>query len=123
MVVAIPTYERTALLRKGVLPHVRAGASVRVYDASSSLVLNNENKVMLRSIEREFGISIPYASKREVKNYIKHLAKHGIDPDIAAYALLGNIGATRNQILLDNPGDLILMCDDDVVANFRVFGS
>lgn len=123
MIAAIPTYNRPATLRKSVVPHVRAGTPVRIYDASD-VVRRNENKAMLRSIEREYRTKVAYCSERECVTFIQQLAKHGVSPALAHYALKeGNVGALRNRILLDTAGSNILMCDDDVVASSKSVNS
>lgn len=116
MAVAIPTYERPVSLRKSTVAHLKEGSEVRVYD-SSSVATCNENKDMLRTVERDFRAKILYGSPRELTSFTRQLEKAGINPELAKFALTGSAGATRNRILLDTQGEPVLMCDDDIVAS------
>jgi hypothetical protein len=69
-------------------------------------------------------INIRYAGEQEKLAYIPELARLGIDPSVARFALLGEfegvdctIGANRNTALLDTIGQCILSIDDDTVCN------
>jgi hypothetical protein len=69
-------------------------------------------------------LSVWYGGRGEREKYIKELAKAGIEPEIAQFALLGDArdglvtpGANRNCVLLDTIGECVLTSDDDIVCN------
>jgi hypothetical protein len=64
-----------------------------------------------------------YCGREEKESYIADLKRHGIDGDVARFALLGDnhdglvtIGANRNCALLDSIGEAIFSVDDDLVC-------
>lgn len=79
-------------------------------------------KQQLHYAATRFSQPILYAGRDEKEQYVTELSRAGIDPDVAAFALLGNacglptIGANRNCLLLDTVGEFILSVDDDIVC-------
>jgi hypothetical protein len=73
--------------------------------------------------ELECADQVRYSGIKEKVSYVQQLSGHGIDPEIARFAVLGDFGAkycttgaNRNCILLDTVGELVLVADDDTVC-------
>ena len=75
---------------------------------------------------RQAGVPIAYAGAEEKRAFIGELAKVGIDPSVAAVALLDesrcghSVGANRNALLLHHAGDVFFQVDDDIVCRVAV---
>jgi hypothetical protein len=105
-----------------VLEHART-VTFRLMDDSLSPETQSRNRDGLMSYSGEPGLRLRYAGRREKELYISRLAKLGIEPETARFALLGEdndglgtFGANRNCVLLDTVGECVLNIDDDVVC-------
>lgn len=105
-----------------MLEHSRT-ATFRLMDDSLSPETQSRYRDELMSYSGELGFNLRYAGRREKEVYISQLAKLGIDPGTARFALLGEdndrlgtFGANRNCVLLDTVGECVLNIDDDVVC-------
>jgi hypothetical protein len=73
------------------------------------------------------GLEIRYAGRLEKESYIAALISQGIGPDVARFALLGELsalscttGANRNALLLDTIGENVISADDDTTCKFAI---
>ena len=96
-----------------------------IYDDSLSPQIRDGYRAVLRSLRKEYGVSLFYAGLQEKVSYLKHLlADNHIAPEIAKFALFdmhkhraSTLGANRNAVLLDNPGRALVSVDDDTFCN------
>jgi len=108
------------------LSHIRErGRSVTtvVIDDSESGVTQSAYLSGLRAAAIKSTTELRYADRPTRTNYIRQLAREGIDPKIASFALLGlghrgaiTTGSAQNCILLDTADEHILSVDDDVIC-------
>lgn len=128
-----PTADRTSDLQAAILSYGRSfeecGRRVEmiVMDDSKAESIRPEYLSLLRSCD------LPrkprYAGRKEKRAYVEELARAGIDPDIARFAVLGDFpglqckytaGANRNAILLDTVGEYIFTADDDTISKYAL---
>jgi hypothetical protein len=109
-------------LADNVLEHSRT-VTFRLMDDSLSPETQARYRDELVSYSGKLGLSLRYAGRLEKELYISQLAKLGIEPGTARFALLGEdndglgtFGANRNCVLLDTVGECVLNIDDDVVC-------
>ena len=127
--VAFPTAGRVADLSRAVSSYV---ANFQEYGRRPEIVVMDDSRAAhfrpeyLASLRQcRLNLKLRYAGIREKRSYIDALAKSGIAPDLAGFALLGDfngadcsIGANRNAILLDTAGETIFTADDDTLCKF-----
>jgi len=109
-------------LADNTLEHSRT-VTFRLMDDSLSPETQSRYRDELMSCSSELGFNVRYAGRKEKEAYVSQLAKLGIDPGTARFALLGEdndglgtFGANRNCVLLDTLGEYALNVDDDVVC-------
>lgn len=117
-----PCMKALRSLADNLLEHSRV-VTCRLMDDSLSPEIQSRYQNELVSYSGKLGLSLRYAGRREKDVYISRLAKLGIEPETARFALLGEdndgfgtFGANRNCVLLDTVGECILNIDDDVVC-------
>lgn len=101
MKILVRSHNDPLALKRAVTPYLEKGDPVRVYDWSL-VAVSNENKVMLRSMAREYRTSIDYASVREWEIFGKELRKYE-DIDLDVFAGESNF---LNRAVLDNRGEI-----------------
>jgi hypothetical protein len=99
---------------------------ITIVDDAPDQDVRRERRTTLAATARSSEVSIAYAGAEEKRRFIVELGKLGIDPALAAFALLDetgcgfSAGANRNALLLHHAGDLIFQVDDDVVWQVAV---
>jgi hypothetical protein len=69
--------------------------------------------------ECRFRLPVRFAGRFERESYVTHLSREGIPDAVARFSLLGlegdwfTAGGSRNAVLLDSPGEKVVMLDDD----------
>lgn len=124
---AFLTADRTAQLQRSLASYSENYRSygrqveIIVMDDSRSEASRRQSLQCLRHTEG--GRPVQYGGSKEKLSYIGELARQGIDPAIARFAMLGTFGAescttgaNRNCVLLDTVGELVLMADDDTIC-------
>jgi len=127
--VALITADRPKLLERAVCSYVRQfktcsnDVDLVAMDDSRSYDARQHNLRSLTEASRD--VSARYAGLSEKLSYIAHLTRAGIDPDVAAFTILGafpveccTMGANRNAVLLDTVGEQVLTADDDTTCGF-----
>jgi hypothetical protein len=131
--IAIPTKDRPALLRRAAKAYIanakkyERDVELLVVDGSTNPAKRNANKEGLCKVSHETGFTkIRYISTREVQPFVRALAREGVDPEVAEFALADPLGtgftagAARNVALLETLGGQILMVDDDTLPEAAV---
>ncbi len=99
--------------------HAREG-TITIVDDARDATGRRERRTTLADLASGSPVPIAYAGAEEKRAFIGELAKAGIDPAIAAFALLDetpcgfSAGANRNALLLHHAGDMLFQVDDDV---------
>jgi hypothetical protein len=127
-VLGMPTHDQPEVLARGlrsyienVLAHDRRVRFV-VLDDSTDRAARDANLAHLRRLRARYGVAIAYAGPEEKAAFARHLARAGLAPATAGFALAGRIGAdrttgaNRNALLLHSVGALFLSADDDTVC-------
>ena len=124
MLLAIPTKNRTASLRRCV-ESLRDNA--KTYGRDVEFLVsddsNESNAATNHSALKDLGVRFTHYDRGFKAQYAKELAaKSGISPHITRFAILPNIltamGAARNFLTLSSIGQKLVMVDDDMVCKF-----
>lgn len=121
------TADRMSQLQRALLSYAN---NFELYGRRIQMIVMNDSScdpvepAFFRSLVKcDFPAGIRYGGIREKENYVRQLARSGIDPGVATFALLGDrgegyctTGANRNSILLDTVGECIFTADDDTVC-------
>lgn len=98
-----------------------------VVDGSESFGTRNHIRQMLGEISTRDGVNIAYGGLEEKQRFAHALVATGDVPaEVVDFALFGaegcgsTVGANRNALLLDTPGQLICSVDDDTVCQVAV---
>ncbi|HEX8209988.1 MAG TPA: glycosyltransferase family A protein [Longimicrobium sp.] len=127
--ICIPTRNRPAVLRRALESYMHADVRVGrqtefvLSDDSDDPEIRRENLASARAAAQRFGKQTRIISPERRKSYARELAEHaGLPPEVCAFALVGDgecearFGATRNTLLLDTLGELVVQVDDDTVC-------
>lgn len=127
--VAIPTADRPATAARAarsLLDHARAHGrplELLVADGSREPATRADYRGRLAELAREYPAKLRYAGVDERRALVARLAARGVDPELAAFALLASdehahmsYGTGRNAALLHAVGRRVLCIDDDVIA-------
>src|SRR5215471_12246420 len=95
-----------------------------VYDDSLAPGVREGYRTVLSGLRKELGVPIFYAGLEEKISYLKRFLSGGdIPADLAKFALFdiykhgaSTLGANRNAVLLDNPGQAYVTVDDDTLC-------
>ncbi len=116
---ALDTYVEDARRHGRSLDYVVADGAAGEAEAAPTRAVATE-------IAARPGVSLAYAGPAEKARYAAKLAaRAGADPEIVAFALLGDArlplgtGANRNALLLHAAGELLLQVDDDTRCRVR----
>ena len=125
--VAFVTADRPSELGRAIVSYTENFAAhgrqvqLAIFDDSKSHISMDSCLSTARNCIKNYRVR--YAGGREKRLYIRHLARAGIAPEIARFALLGErdgnlctAGANRNAALLDTVGEHILCADDDTIC-------
>jgi len=129
--VGILTAERPAQILQCVESVARnvseAGRTIEIVVMDDSRELDYTGHLgCLRTYAKQYGLDVRYATRRHRAQFCETLARSGLPRDVCQHALLGapdalcSIGATRNAILSDTSGRLMMMLDDDMVWRFSL---
>jgi hypothetical protein len=129
----VPTRDRPDSLRACLISFAvsarQQGRSLDfvVVDDSQTAEACQTNRQVVRKVARGVGATIRYASREERARFARALAQEaGAPPDTVELALLGGpdfpitTGASRNALLLDTVGDLVLQVDDDTSSRIAL---
>jgi hypothetical protein len=125
--VAFPTADRAASLRRALSSYAEG---LRLFGRSPEILVMDDSKTFRGGAEskailaaRDWQGCRRHAGFSERRAYVEELARNGIDPEVARFAILGDreltpltFGANRNSILLDTIGEHVFMADDDTVC-------
>jgi len=134
---AIPTRDRAACIKRAAVSyhenfqHFGRKCTILVSDDSRETNAASETETVLRRIARTMSADIVYSGHDEKSQFVRQIAANGdIPEEIVQFALWGNSesapspGASRNAILLQTAGSLLLSVDDDTICKTgRVPGS
>jgi hypothetical protein len=126
----IPTRDRPDMLARclGSLgaPAGDEAPEIVVADGAEDVESRNRTRRALATWSATSGHRVAYAGREEVTAYARALAAAaGVDEGLVAFALGGeagggaNTGGNRNALLLDQPGRLFVMADDDTLPGVR----
>lgn len=113
--IAVMTNNNSAGLRKTLKSFLDRGEVPHVFDSTEEAPTRNENKEVIRALERDYRVKIRYASYREVATYAKELIKAGADGDMVEYAFLGGPSGFWNAVLLNGSRYVTMTFIDDRV--------
>jgi hypothetical protein len=121
---AIPTCGRPALLKRALRSYV---ANAKKYDRNYSFLIADDsrdasdralNRRITSEIARRSGGRFFYSSRLDRSRFARALASDGKIPErVTRFALLGEIGANRNGVLLQTLSGMVLSADDDTVCH------
>ncbi|MBA3442282.1 MAG: hypothetical protein H0T92_20700 [Pyrinomonadaceae bacterium] len=128
--IGVLTRDRPDSLRRCLTSYIengkRHGRACRfvVMDDSQSVEMRNHIRQMLGELRARCDVNLAYAGREEKKGFAAALAAAGDVPcEVIDFALFGieelgcTVGANRNALLLDTPGELVCSVDDDTVCH------
>jgi hypothetical protein len=124
--VGFPTVRRAPSLRAAMASYVEDGLrhgralDYVVADGAADDAEAAPVRAVVAEIRGRYGVAVAHAGREEKRRFADALAAWaGVDPAVAAFALLGDErlphagGANRNALLLQGAGDMVLQVDDD----------
>jgi hypothetical protein len=127
--IGVPTRDRTTSLAAYLSSYARCARRLgqvihfTVVDDSPEAPTREANRQVLRSVQSEYGLEVRYAGPGERAGFGMLLAREaGLSPEVVAFALEGGepftitTGTSRNALLLDSVGDMMIQVDDDMAC-------